>query len=186
LEASELSQGLEDSGDETVRITFSLSPDLAKKLKQEADDSHVSFSALMRQVLEHHINWTSVAGRAGFTPVPRQMVTMLLDQMTDEQISKVAQNIAKNRSKDIQLLMTGEYTAQSFLANLEAWAAQSNMAYKRKVAGGIYELAVQHDMGKKWSLYFARMCEAVLRDSLKKKLEYNLSDSVVILKVYLK
>jgi hypothetical protein len=32
----------------------------------------------------------------------------------------------------------------------------------------------------------AKMCEAVLRDSLRKKLEYNLSDSIIILKVGLK
>lgn len=181
-----MSQSLEDSGDETLRITFSLSPELAKKLKQEANDSNVSFSALMRQVLEQHVSWTSVAGRAGFTPVPRQMVTTAFEQMTDEQVSKVAQNIVKNRLKDIQLLMTGEYSPQSFLATIEAWAIQSNMAYKKKVAGGKYELAIQHDMGKKWSLYMARMCEGVLRDSLRKKLEYSMSESVIILRVSLK
>lgn len=181
-----VSQSLADSGEETVRITFSLSPELAKKLKQEADDSNVSFSALMRQVLEQHISWTSVAGKAGYTPVPRQMVAMAFEHLTEDQVARVAQNVAKNRSKDIQLLMTGEYSAQSFLGNIEAWAAQSNMTYKKKVSGGTYELAIQHDMGKKWSIYMAKMCEAVLRDSLRKKLEYNLSDNIIILKVGLK
>lgn len=71
----------------------------------------------------------------------------ILSKLTEEEISELAIIIAK-RDVDIGLLLSGEFTISSFLNVLENWSRISSFAYKHEVTNEVYNLIIQHDMGR--------------------------------------
>lgn len=170
-------------GGETVRITFSVQPEMAERVRRESDEMQVSVSTFLRQVIDRYTSWASTAGKAGFVPVPKRMVVLMLDAMTDEQVAAVGRAVAGESLKEIQLLMKGRNTLGSFLESLESWAKESDMAYRKKVSGRTYEFTLQHDMGKKWSLYLHALCDAMFYAVDRKKAEFHVADNTLFFRV---
>jgi hypothetical protein len=178
-------EGAAEAAAEAVRITFSIQPEMADLVRRESDEMQVSVSTFLRQVIDRYTRWASTAGKAGFVPVPRRMVTLMLDAMTDDQVVGVARAVAGESLKEIQLLMRGKNTLESFLDSLEAWAKESDMPYRKKIVGSgrTYEFTLQHDMGRKWSLYLHALCEAMFYAVDRKKGEFHVADNILFFRV---
>ncbi|WP_337861520.1 hypothetical protein [Nitrososphaera sp.] len=173
-------------GEGSVRITFSLGPELGGMLRKEADASGVGVSTFLRQVLEHYFSWTATAAKAGFIPVPKQVLAMALERLTEDDVSAIAEEVGRSYAKEIQLLMRGRFTLEGFLENFELWAREGGMAYRKRMENGIYEFALQHSLGYKWSLYLAKLCEVVFYESARKTAKFDLASNGFTFKVSVK
>ena len=80
--------------------------------------------------------------------VPRSTFSRIVDNLTEEELSKHAVAIAKKDFVDIGLLLRGEFTLLSFLNILENWSRISFFPYKHEVSNDIHNFVFQHDMGR--------------------------------------
>lgn len=157
------------SGDASESITFRLKPDVLMALRKESDRNGVTLNALVGQVLGHFIGWSSTAARAGFMPVPRQMIALLLHGTPDEKVAEVGRAVAAGQASDILLLKRGSVTEEALIAIFEAWLKEANVPYSKNVMGGSTKIVMQHDLGVKWSLLISRCCRRLTIRSLAKR-----------------
>ena len=73
----------------------------------------------------------------------------MVDDLTEEELSKHAVTIAKKDFVDIGLLLRGEFTLPSFLNILENWSRMSSTPYKHEINNDVHNFILQHDTGRK-------------------------------------
>lgn len=152
-------------------ITFRIEKSLLEKLRLESEQKQVSVNTLASQIFRQHVNWHSNAARAGMISVPRNLIIKLIDQVDEFAVVQLAEYIVKNDVKDIVMLMKQEYSASSFLDALKSWLEVSGFPYRHEVKDDKDCYVIQHDMGKKWSLYLAKVFQYVFQELLAKKID---------------
>ncbi len=110
--------------------------------------------------------------------VPKTLMTRIVDKLTEEQISKLAEETAQE-ILDIALLFRSVFNISSFLNILEYWVKIASYPYKHEVINGgqRHRLIVQHDMGKKYSFLMNELFRLVLDELMQKRTEFYITDN---------
>jgi hypothetical protein len=90
------------------------------KLQHEAKQKDISVNTLVSHIIRRHIDWYSNAAKAGFVTVRRGLLSNLINRLPENEISSIAEYIAKNETKDFVLLST-QYNIESALDVIETW-----------------------------------------------------------------
>ena len=64
-------------------ITFRLDSNTIDELQREADQNQVSLNVLVNQTLKRYTDWDRYENRIGMMPVPKAMLTSLIDKAVD-------------------------------------------------------------------------------------------------------
>ena len=148
----------------TDRVSLRLNKIVLAKLQKEADESGISLSALVSKALKQHTDWHSNAVKAGFITVRRATILRLLDKVTEDEIRKIGHDVASSESKDFVLLLKHEYNIDSALEVIETWIKISGYPYNHETQFEKHKYFIQHDMGRKWSLYLSEAYSFVFED----------------------
>ena len=122
----------------TEGITFRIPSSSINLLREESKKKQVSLNTLVNQILKDHLDWYTYAAQARMFHVPRSTFSRLVDNLTEEELSKFVVTIAKKDFVDIGLLLRGEFTLLSFLNILENWSRISSIPYKQKINDDIH------------------------------------------------
>ena len=111
-------------------ITFRLDSNTIDELQREADQNQISLNVLISQVLKRYSEWDSYENRIGMMPVPKAMLTSLIDKAIDmakkngikeedigpfrDQIIKQAPEVAFGIMKDAALFMKNIISGQYY------------------------------------------------------------------------
>ena len=130
-------------------------------------------NTLVNQILKDHLDWHTYAAEAGMFHVPRSTFSRIVDDLTEEELSKHAVTIAKKEFVDIGLLLRGEFTLSSFLDILENWSRMSSIPYKHEINNDVHNFIIQHDMGRNFSFLIKELYRYILEDIFEKIGFYN-------------
>lgn len=164
-------------------ITFRIEKTLLDKLRQESEQKQVSTNTLASQIFRQHINWHANAAKAGMIPTPRNFIIKLIDQIDEFTVVQLAEYVVKNEIKDIILLLRQEYDPSTFLDVIKSWFEVSGFPYRHNVKNGEHSFVIQHDMGKKWSLYLAKVFQYVFQELLSQKPKTEITASTLMFKI---
>lgn len=104
-------------------VTFRLDSKVIDELQAEADNKEVSLNVLVNQVLKRYAEWDRYENKIGMMPVPRVILTNLIDKAISvakssgikdievyrDQIIKQAAQLAFTLMKDSVLFMKKQY-----------------------------------------------------------------------------
>jgi hypothetical protein len=101
-----------------------------------------------------------MASKVGFISVRRLLITKLMEKYTEEDILSISRQLGEISSKDVLMLLRGEYNVKSALEVFEIWLKVSGFPYRHEVKDHTTHIyIIQHDMGKKWSLYLSQFLQ---------------------------
>lgn len=174
----------------TESITFRLESDVLGKLRQEAERKDISVNTLISQIAKQHTNWHSVATQAGFIALRRPLLMKLIDKHTDEEIIDLARHIASTSNKDFVLLLRSRYNIHSALDVIETWIKISGYPHthnvnERSYSHTVHSFVVQHDMGRKWSLYLSELYQNLFKEFRVQGYHLDLTPNTVAFQVVL-
>jgi dsDNA-binding SOS-regulon protein len=175
-----------DMGVGSSSITLRFRSDILNKLKHEAAQKRISLNTLATQVFTTHAEYDAYASTSGMVSIPKSLLITMMNQLEEEEVKKLSEHIAKNEMKDLTLLLRGEHNLNSFLLTIESWLRVSGFQYSYHTTDHdrIHRLVIQHEMGKRWSLYFERLFRYVFAElSLTSKPEFEVTDNVIAFKV---
>lgn len=182
---SESSRHLAQSDDlkkpKTETITFRLSNALIDELRKEAGLEKVSLNTFVSKIFLNHVQWERYERKVGLLPMTKPFIKEVINQLTDEQITNLAQKIEKENFKNILILMRQRHNAREFVEVLRTWLTVSWMQLYLEDRNQSYLLNIQHDMGRKWSLYVKTLVTELSQDILGKKIEIKISDNIISL-----
>jgi hypothetical protein len=162
----------------TEGITFRIPSSSINQLREESKKKQVSLNALVNQIIREHLDWHTYAAPAGYYYVPRSTMSLVLNKLSEDEISEIASIIAK-RIMDTGLLLRGEFTLSSFLNILENWSRISSFAYKHAVANEIHNFIIQHDMGSNYSFFVKEIFQYIFQEIFKLKLDFTITENTV-------
>ncbi len=131
------------------------------------------------QIFRQHVDWHSNAAKAGFITVRKGLILRLLEIATEEQLVKIAEYIAKKETKNFVLMLRNEYNITSALDVVETWIRIAGYPYRHDANYSKHSYTIQHEMGKKWSMYLAEQYRFLFEDFGLKKVKFDITDSVL-------
>lgn len=164
---------------ETEGITIRVDKNVLHALKKEAREKQVSTNTLISQIFGQHLNWHSIGPKAGFSVVQRATLVSLLEKISEEEATSISKSIGIGEFKDFVLLLRHEYNLQSTMEVLETWMHVSGNLYTHNSRSGRHSLAIQHNLGKKWSIFLSELYRSVLEEFGQLNATFNLTDNTV-------
>lgn len=162
-------------------VTFRISESIAKELENEAEVDKVSLNTLANQILAGYVEWYSNAAKAGYIPVRKSLMTKLMSKFTEEEIGEIAKEVAGD-TIDINLVLRKEFTTSSVMEIIESKIKFSGFNFRSEVRDSEHMLVIQHEMGRKWSIYLGRLFEAEFNLLKAKKPQVTISDNALVFK----
>jgi hypothetical protein len=152
------------SSKKTDVSSFRLEKEALAELRKIAEREKISLNTLVSQIFDQYLNWDSTAPKAGLIPQPKHLLVKILEKLTNDEITEIANYIAETQVKSLMLATRKEYTVEALMKGIEYWAKASNFPSSHvEKPEGMHQYIIQHEMGKKWSLYykqtFAKMFE---------------------------
>jgi hypothetical protein len=167
------------SGSVTLRFDSSLLEDL----RRESDHKRISLNTLATQIFRTHMEYGSMAAKAGMVSFHKSLLIRIMESLSEEEILKLSEYIAKNEMKDTVLLMKKRYDAAAFVNFIESWARVSGFEYRHDVSDHTHSFVIQHDMGKRWSIYIANVFKHAFSDMETKWADFHSTDNTVTFNV---
>jgi hypothetical protein len=183
-------------------ITFRLDSSTIDELQREADQNQISLNVQVNQVLKRYCNWDSYENRIGMMPVPKVMLTSLIDEAIDmakengikeedigpfrDQIIKQAAEVAFNIMKDAVLFMKKQYNIWTVLSVLQEYMKVSGINSDHRIEGGRkHVFVIQHELGENWSLFTKELLKLIFENLAKVRAEVNITPNMTIAEVIL-
>ena len=160
-------------------ITFRLDSTILNRLHHEADQNDISVNMLVSHIIRRHIDWHSNAAKAGFVTVRRGLLINLINRLPEKEISSIAEDIAKNETKDFVLLLRNKYNIESALDVIETWIKISGYPYRHDANYTRHSYVIQHDMGRNWSLYLAELYRFLFEEFGLKRAEFDINHNTL-------
>jgi hypothetical protein len=155
-------------------VTFRVNSETLGRLKKEAADNDISPSTLVNQLIKNHVGWHSVASKAGFIPVRRVLIAKLFERLDDAEIKSTALHVARASNRELLLHLRTTISIEAALDFFESWLRASNFAYRHETNQDFrHSYVVQHNMGRKWSLYVGELFKHLFKECKAQKCEYD-------------
>ena len=191
-----------DKPKKSQSITFRLDSHTIDELQREADQNQISLNVLVNQALKRYSDWDRYENRIGMMPVPKAMLTSLIDKAVDmakkngikeediervrDQIIKQAAEIAFNIIKDAVLFMKKQYNLWVVLAVLQEYMKVSGINSDHRIEGGRkHVFVIQHELGENWSLFTKELLELIFENLAKVRAQVNITAKMTVAEVIL-
>ena len=184
----------------TRSVTFRLDSSILDELQHEADQKEISLNVLVNQTLKRYCRWDRYENSIGMMPVPKIMLSSLIDKATSiakdngiqnieyyrDDIIKQAAGIAFMLMKDSVLLMKKQYNLWVVLSVLEEYMKVSGIKADHKIeAGRKHVFIIQHELGENWSLFTKQLLSLIFENLAKVKIECSVTSNTAIAEVVL-
>jgi hypothetical protein len=156
-------------------VTFRLDMLILNKLHREAEQREISINTLVSQILRRHTDWHSHAAKAGFISERKALLVNLIDRLSEQEMSSVAEDLAKREIKDFVFLLRSKYNIESSLDVIETWIRISGHPYRHEVNYARHSYVIQHDMGRNWSLYLAELYRFLFEEFELQKVDFGIN-----------
>jgi hypothetical protein len=164
---------------QTEGITIRVGKETLASIRKEARDRQVSTNTLISQIFLEYIDWHSSAAKAGFIPIRTSILRKMLGKMSEQDIESMAHRVAKGESEDFVLLLRDEYNLASTLDVIERWIRISGYPYKESKVGSVRSFVIQHDLGRKWSVFLSELYKMIFESFDRGELNVKFTDSTV-------
>jgi hypothetical protein len=167
----------------TKVITFRLPKEKLKQLRQAAEVLNVSTNTLVNQILKAYLDWHNLASHANLYYLPKSFLIRLLNELTEDELSELARETAKNELVDVCLFLRGGFNIASISEIAETWLRIAQMPHRIEVDEDIYKIIIEHDMGHKYSYLIKEISRYLLEIALQTKSSCDVTENAVIIKV---
>jgi hypothetical protein len=164
-------------------VTLRFDGQILDSLRREAEQKRISLNTLASQIFKTHVEFSGAAAKAGMVSFPKNLLVRLMDRLSEDEVSQLSQEIAKNEMKDTLLMIKRSYTIEAFVDLIESWIRVSGFSYTHDVSGSSHYFGIQHEMGKRWSLYHANLFKYVFSDLGAKWTDFETTDNMVTFNV---
>jgi hypothetical protein len=182
-------------------VTFRLDSKIIDELQTEADNREISLNVLVNQVLKRYAEWDRYENKIGMMPVPRMMLSNIIDRAISiakssgmknidhyrDEIIRQAAELAFTLMKDSVLFMKKQYNLWVVLSVLEEYMKVSGIKSDHKLEGSRkHVFIIQHELGENWSLFTKDLLALIFERLANVKAEISVTPNTTIAEVTLR
>lgn len=185
----------------TRSVTFRLDSTVIDELQTEANNREISLNVLVNQILKRYEEWDRYENKIGMIPVPRVILSNLIDKAISiakssgikdidhyrDEIIKQAADLAFSLMKDSVLFMKKQYNLWVVLSVLEEYMKVSGIKADHKIEGSRkHGFIIQHELGENWSLFTKELLALIFEKLAKVRAEINVTPNTTVAEVLLR
>jgi hypothetical protein len=164
-------------------VTLRFEGQILESLRKEAEQKRISLNTLASQIFKTHAEFSGAAAKAGMVSFPKSLLVRLMNNLSEDEVKQLSEEIAKNEMKDMLLMIKRSYSIEAFVDLIESWIRVSGFSYTHDVSDSTHYFAIQHEMGKRWSIYHAELFKFVFSDMGAKWADFETTDNTVTFNV---
>ena len=165
----------------TTCATFRLSKERLNQLRSVSEAKNVTPNTLVNQIVKAHLDWHSRAAHARLYYLPKSFLIRLINELTEEEISELAKDTAKNDLVDISLFLRGGFTIASLSNITETWLRIAQMPYRCEINREGCKVIIEHEMGIKYSHLIKEISRYLLEVAFEAKSSCDVTENAVII-----
>ena len=185
----------------TRSVTFRLDSKVIDEIQAEADNREISLNVLVNQILKRYEEWDRYENKIGMMPVPRVILSNLIDKAISiakssgikdidryrDEVIKQGAELAFSLMKDSVLFMKKQYNLWVVLSVLEEYMEVSGIKADHKVEGHRkHVFIIQHELGENWSLFTKELLALIFEKLANVKAEINVTPNTTVAEVALR
>jgi hypothetical protein len=185
----------------TRSVTFRIDSSVIDELQAESDNREISLNVLVNQVLKRYSEWDRYENKIGMMPVPKQILTTLIDKSIEiarasgvkdvdkyrNEIIKQSAQIAFGLMKDSVLFMKKQYNLWVVLSVLEEYMKVSGIKSDHRIEGSSkHVFVIQHDLGENWSLFTKELLSLIFENLASIKADIGVTSNTTVAQVLLR
>jgi predicted DNA-binding protein len=178
------SAGIPKPSSTTTCATFRLPKEKLEQLRKVSQTKNVTPNTLVNQIINSYLDWHSRAAHAKLYYLPKSFLIRLLNELTEKELNELARDVAKNDLVDISLFLRGGFNIASISEIAETWLRVAQMSHRVEVAGDIYKIIIEHDMGRKYSYLIKEISRYLLEIAFETKSSCDVTENAVIVKIW--
>ena len=159
----------------TVRIPN----DIYDKIEFEASsqDSHVS--TVINNILRKYATWDRFVSDIGFMYMQKPLLRALFEKISDREITNISKTVGYARTRDAVLFISGKVNVKGIVEVVKLWLTSSKIPIRIIKNDESIEFIVQHNLGKKWSIYFTTVLKELFSELKVNTIEEDIEDHTV-------
>ena len=184
----------------TRSITFRLESTIIEELQTEAEYRETSLNVLINQVLRRYSNWERYENKMGMLPVPKVILSSLMDEIMRIGKEKGIEDIIAFRTaiikelsliaftflKDSVLLIKKNYNLITVLEVLEQYMKVVGINSDHRIEDdGKHIYVIQHRLGENWSLFIKEFLILLFENLGKVKVDISSTQNTTVAKVFI-
>ena len=164
-------------------ITFRLEDETIEKLKKESEHQDSSINNFVNFILKRYLEWDIYESTIEMIPVAKSILKELFNNLTQEQIYKIAMGSGKKSVHDIILFIKKKIDVQTFFSVYKTRMKNSAVDIKHTVENETsHTYILKHDLGLNWSFFHKTIIESFFHEYIKKPIDISISDNIIIIK----
>lgn len=164
--------------DDTGVISVRVCKEVKERLQIESEIKSITLNTLIGQILTKHIKWDIFAGDIGLIFLTKPSLRSLLQYIDEKSIRAIAASTCKGAMHDVIIFMKGNMNIDNFLEVLDLWIGASHIPF-RHIVNERHQYIIQHDLGRKWSIYVTTVIGSLLSEIEYKIIEQKIDDNSV-------
>jgi hypothetical protein len=167
-------------------ISFRLHKGQLDQLRQEAREKRISLNTLVNQIVDSYVSFIVNALKAGAVPVDKLTLVTLLQGYNEDQLKAMAQHIVGKTGVESTLQLQGRYDFEALIDSQESWLRATGFPHrhdKDSENNNRHTFIIQHDMGRKYSVFAAEGFKTYFQPLATKIIECSITDNSVAITV---
>ncbi len=166
----------------TRTVSFRVPEHILADIEKEAKTQLVSTNSLINKILLQYVQWDKYENRMKMFPVPGESLQHILEHL-DEIKRKEAVDIIYDSIRDWTLISKKKFDIHSVLEVLEDYCRMVDISIEDTVSSGYRSYVIRHNLGRDVSLLICDLVKKIFYDSLKIKVDTNMTNTTVVAKL---
>ncbi|MDH3313793.1 MAG: hypothetical protein OEM28_11720 [Nitrosopumilus sp.] len=163
----------------SISTTIRIPKYVYEKIEFEASsgDSHVS--TIINNILRKYATWDRFVSDVGFMYMQKPLLRALFDKISDKDVVQVSKTIGYARTRDAILFIGGKVNVKTIVDVVKLWLTSSKVPIRIIENDESIKFIVQHNLGKKWSIYFVTLLKELFSELKITTIEEDIEDHTV-------
>lgn len=168
------------SSSSTTNTAIRIPTDVYEKIEMQALTEDKTVSAIINNILRKYVTWDQFISDIGFVFLQKPFVRNIFENISEEDIVKAAKTTCYIGMKDAISFIHGKNDIESIVDVIKLWLSASNFPNKIIKDENKIEIRIQHQLGRKCSVYMGTLLSLLFADLNIKIEKSTLSDHSLI------
>ena len=171
-----------------VTRTIRIDQQTEQVIRRLALERDTSVNFLANQAIKTFVEWHTVAQKLGLCCIPRSLLNKLVEQIDENGCQELGRWVAREAVKPFAEYLFDELTAETVIKTLKKfgqYGGRFEFEESETTRSNTRTLLLKHQSGRKWSIYYASLIDAIFNDILHKKVKTDFTEELCIARVEL-
>ncbi len=163
-------------------FTIRIDPKVLESIRSYAKTEKSTINAVINQLLLQSVEWDITAARAGWFPIPKEIIVNIFEQVSEKYLLELASKFGKKVTREMLLTMRGKGDVEDWVSIIRSRAKAANFHYSEIDEVEYLKLVMRHDMGARFSKYLIAFYDESFKE-LGCKAEFDFTDNTFIVNI---